>query len=152
MSPLEMHRNESSGVIRLRRVLPYFCSHVITRRHQFHESRREQHCSAYHPPEERAARKHDSTLMTLSAPHDLALAGNGIGDGGTRALAEALRHNSTLKELMLTCEPHPAPPYPIMRQYYCFLGSLGPCMRPGNCFTKSGLDCLTGPGLPLTAA
>ena len=52
-----------------------------------------------------------------------ALAGNGMGAEGARALAEALRHNSTLQKLELHCEPHPAPPYPMMR-HRCSLGSL----------------------------
>ena len=66
-------------------------------------------------PEE-GARKHDSTLMTMSvAPHDWALAGKRIGDEGARALAEALRHNSILKELNLIGEPHPIPPRHIIQ-------------------------------------
>ena len=73
-----------------------------------------------------------------------ALAENNIGAEGARALAEARRHNSTLQKLDLWGEPHFAPPYPLMRHYCCSLGSLGLCMRPG--------DCLTVPGLPLTAA
>ena len=73
-----------------------------------------------------------------------ALAANGIGDEGGRALAEALRHNSTLQKLWLYSEPHPAPPYPMMRHCFCSLGSLGPCEQPG--------DCLSEPQLSLMAA
>ena len=47
--------------------------------------------------------------MTLSAPDDRALAVNGIGDEEARALAEALKNNSALKELLLYGEPSSRP-------------------------------------------
>ena len=48
--------------------------------------------------------------MTLSAPRDWALADNNMRDEGTRALAQALRHNSTIKWLDLESEPYSTQP------------------------------------------
>ena len=54
-----------------------------------------------------------------------ALADNLIGAEGASALAEAFRHNSSLQEMYLNGEPHPALPNPMMRHYFS-LGSPGP--------------------------
>ena len=64
------------------------------------------------------------------------LADNDIRDEGARVLAKALFwHDSTLKCLDLGSEPYPAPPYSMMRHSFS-LGSLGLCMRPGDCLTE----------------